>query len=132
MQPSINQMSGKFHSYVCPIFCLLRVRVCLNEANFDWNLALDLTDRGRDLSREHWHYSLVFQDSIKFLDDLIMYSCSKCLPYHCRWIAGLSFWKLWYFCNSWEKLKILLPSFLRYFDWYHMHFVFFFNILKKR
>ena len=33
MQPSIKEMSEIFHSYVCPDFCLLKVRVCLNEAN---------------------------------------------------------------------------------------------------
>ena len=46
----------------------------------DWNSALDSTDRGRDLFREHWDHSLVFQDSIQFLEGLIMYSCSKFLP----------------------------------------------------
>ena len=33
MQPDINQMSVKFHCYVSSNFCLLKVRVCLNEAN---------------------------------------------------------------------------------------------------
>ena len=33
MQPSINQMSEKFQCYVFPNFCLLKVTVCLNEAN---------------------------------------------------------------------------------------------------
>ena len=32
-QPSINQMSEKFHCYVCPNFCLLRARIGLNETN---------------------------------------------------------------------------------------------------
>ena len=41
----------------------------------DWNLALDSIDSGRDFFREHWDHSLVFQDSIKFLEVLIMYSC---------------------------------------------------------
>ena len=45
------------------------------------NSALNSTDRGKDLSREHWHWdhSLLFQDSIKFLEGLIMYSCLKYL-----------------------------------------------------
>ena len=30
MQPSINE---KFHYYICPNLCLLRFRVCLDEAN---------------------------------------------------------------------------------------------------
>ena len=46
----------------------------------DWNSALESIDRGQDLFREHWDHSLVFQDSIKFLEGLIMYSCSKLLP----------------------------------------------------
>ena len=46
----------------------------------DWISALDSIDRGRDLFREHWDHSLVFQDSIKFLEGLIMYSYSKCIP----------------------------------------------------
>ena len=41
----------------------------------DWNSALDSIERGRDLFRGHWDHSLVFQDSIKFLKGLIMYSC---------------------------------------------------------
>ena len=72
MQPSITE---KFHCYVCPNFCLLRVRVCLNEANLDWSSALDSIDRERDLFRQHWNHSLVFQDSSKLLEGLIMYSC---------------------------------------------------------
>ena len=43
----------------------------------DWNSALDSIDWGRDLLREHWDHSLVFQDSSKFLEGLTMYSCSK-------------------------------------------------------
>ena len=39
----------------------------------DWNPALDSVDRGQDLFRENWDHSLVFQDFIKFLEDLIMY-----------------------------------------------------------
>ena len=58
--------------------------------NLDWNSALDLIDRGRGPFREHWDHSLVFQDSIKFLEGLIMYSSSKCLSHPSRWIAGLS------------------------------------------
>ena len=34
----------------------------------DWNSALESIDRGQDLFREHWDHSLVFQDSIKFLE----------------------------------------------------------------
>ena len=60
----------------------------------DLNSALDSNDRGQDLFREHWNHSLVVQDSIKFLESLIMNSCSKCLDRSSRWIAGLSVWKL--------------------------------------
>ena len=67
----------------------------------DWNSALDSIVRGRDPLREYWDHSLVFQGSIKFLEGLIMYSCSKCLPHPSRWIAGLSIWrKPLSFCNS--------------------------------
>ena len=76
-----------------------------------WNSALESIDRGQDLFREHWDHSLVFQDSIKFLEGLIMHLYSKCLPYPSRWIAGLSIWKLSNFGNSWEKFKIF-SSFL--------------------
>ena len=55
-----------------------------------WNSALESIDRGKDLFREHWDHSLVFQDSIKLLEGLIMYSYSKCLPHPSRWIAELS------------------------------------------
>ena len=58
--------------------------------NLDWNSALDSIDRGRDPFREHWDHSLVFQDSIKFLEGLIMYSSSECLVHSSRWIAGLA------------------------------------------
>ena len=58
----------------------------------DWNSALESIDRGQDLFREHWDHLLVFQDSIKFLEGLIMYSYSKCLLHPSRWIAGLSVW----------------------------------------
>ena len=43
----------------------------------DWNTVLDSIDRGQDLFRELWDHLLVFQDSSKFLEGLIMYSCSK-------------------------------------------------------
>ena len=65
----------------------------------DWNSALESIDRGQDLFREHWDRSLVFQDSIKFLEDLIMYLYLKCLLHPSRWIAGLSVWKLLSFGN---------------------------------
>ena len=54
-----------------------------------WNSVLESIDRGQDLFREHWDHSLVFQDSINFLEGLIMYSCSDCLVNSSRWIAGL-------------------------------------------
>ena len=96
-----------------------------------WNSALESIDRRQDLFREHWDHSLVFQDSIKRLEGLIMYSYSKCLPHPSRWIAGLSVWKLLSFGNSWEKFKIFLPFFLRYFDWNHaFYYVNKFSILK--
>ena len=101
----------------------------------DCNSALDSIDRERDLFGEHWDHSLVFQDSIKFLEGLNMYSCSNWLllplqmdswtkrleayPHPSRWIAGLSVRKLLSFCNSREKFKIFIPSFLRCFDWNH-------------
>ena len=109
------------------IFVYLGSEFVWMSLTFDWNSALDSPDRGRNLLREHWQHWLVFQDSSKFLDGLIMYSCSKYLPQPSRWIAGLTIWKLWSFCNSWEKFKTLLLSFLRYFDWYHMHL----NWLRK-
>ena len=57
----------------------------LMRLTLDWNSALDSIDRGQDLSREHWdHHLLVFQCSIKFLESLIMHSCSKCLPHPSR------------------------------------------------
>ena len=46
----------------------------------DLNSEIDSIDRGRDILRQHWNHSLVFQDSIKFLEGLIMHSCSKSLP----------------------------------------------------
>ena len=98
----------------------------------DLNSALDSIARGRDLLREHWSHSLVFQDSSKFLEGLITHSCSKYLSYPSGWIAGLSIWKLLPFCNSWGKFKILLPPFLRYFDWYHMHLILQIYILFQR
>ena len=131
MQPSINQMSEKFHCYVCPNFCVLKFRVCLNEANPSLEFSIRVNWSGTDLFREHWDHSLVFQDSMKFLEGLIMHSYSKCLPHPSRWIAGLSVWKLLSFGNSWEKCKIFLPFFLRYFDWNHaFYYVNKFSVLK--
>ena len=96
-----------------------------------WHSALESTDRGQDLFWEHWDHSLVFQDSIEFLEGLIMHSYSKWLPHPSRCIAGLSAGKLLSFGNSWEKLKIFLPSFLRYFDWNHaFYYVNKFSVLK--
>ena len=66
----------------------------------DWNTVLDSIDRGQDLFRELWDHLLVFQDSSKFLEGLIMYSYSKYLPHPSRWIAGLSIWNLLSFRNS--------------------------------
>ena len=80
MRPSINEKSEKFHCDVCPHFCLLRVRVCLNEANPWLESSMDSIDRGRNFFREDWDHSLVFQDSIKFLERLIMYSFSNAYP----------------------------------------------------
>ena len=82
----------------------------------DWNSALDSIGRGQDLFREHWDHSLVFKDSIKFLEGLITYSCSKCLRHYSRWIAGLSVWKLLSLFKPGEKFKNFLPSIFRYFD----------------
>ena len=57
----------------------------LMRLTLDWNSALDSIDRGQDLPREHWdHHLLVFQDSIKLLESLIMHSCSKYLPHPSR------------------------------------------------
>ena len=39
-----------------------------------WNSTLELIDWGQDLFKEHWDHSLIFQNSIKFLQGLIMYS----------------------------------------------------------
>ena len=44
----------------------------------DWNSVLDSIDREQNLFIEYWNHLLVFQDSIKVLEGLIMYSCSKC------------------------------------------------------
>ena len=108
MQLSINE---KFQLCLSK-YCLLRVRVCLDEANPWLEFSIRLNWYGaRSSQRALHHHSLLYQDSIKFLESLFMYSCSKCLPHPSRWIAGLSIWKLLYFCNSWEKFKIFLPSF---------------------
>ena len=56
MQPSINQMSEKFHCYICGGFCanvgseLVQIRLTL-----DFNSSLDSIDRERDLFRV-FHY----------------------------------------------------------------------------
>ena len=73
----------------------------------DWNSVLDSIDRGRDPFREHWDHLLVFQDSIKLLEGLIVYSCAKYLPHSSGWTAGRSVWKLLYFYNSREKFLFL-------------------------
>ena len=57
------------------VFVYLESEFVLMRLILDWNSELDSIDRGRDLLREHWNHSLVLQDSIKFLEDLIMYSC---------------------------------------------------------
>ena len=76
------------------IFVYLGSEFIWMRLNFDWNSALDSPNRGRNLLREHWQHWLVFQNSSKFLEGLIMYSCSKYLPQPSRWIAGLTIWKL--------------------------------------
>ena len=56
MQPSINEMSEKFHCYICGGFCaylgseLVQIRLTL-----DFNSSLDSIDRERDLFRV-FHY----------------------------------------------------------------------------
>ena len=123
-------MSEKFQLFV-QIFVYVRPEFVWMRLPLDWNSALDSIDRGRDPFREHWDHSLVFQDSIKFLEGLIMYSYSKCLPLPSRWIAGLSVWKLLSFGNFWENSKIFIRSFLRYFDWNHaFDYVNKFSVLK--
>ena len=86
--------------YICPTFCLLRSEFLVMRLTFDWTSEINSIDRGRDIFRQHWNHSLVFisQDSIKFLDGLIMHSCSKSLPHSSRWITGLSLSKLLSFC----------------------------------
>ena len=69
---------------------------------------LDTIDRGQDLFRKHWDHLLVSQDSIKFLESLIMYLCRKCLAHPSRWIAGLMSGIFNLFIIL-EKFKILLP-----------------------
>ena len=61
-------MFVQFFVYLRPEFVSMRLTL-------DWNSALDSTDRGQDLFREHWDHSLAFQDAIKFLEGLIVYSC---------------------------------------------------------
>ena len=46
----------------------------------DWNSALESIDRGQDLFREHWDHSLVFQDSIEFLEGLIVFIFKMLTP----------------------------------------------------
>ena len=79
---------------------------------FDWTSEINSIDRGRDIFRQHWNHSLVFisQDSIKFLDGLIMHSCSKSLPPLLQmdnWIKPL---------EAFIFLLFFLPSFLRCLD----------------
>ena len=77
MQPSINVWKI---SVACPIFCLLKVWVCLNEATLWLNLALDSVDTGRDPFREHWDHSLVVQDSIKHLESWLCIHVQNAYP----------------------------------------------------
>ena len=80
MQPNINQMSEKFHCYVCPNFCLLKVRVYLNEAKPSLEFSIRVNRLGTRSFQSDWDHSLIFQNSIKFLQGLIMYSYSKFSP----------------------------------------------------
>ena len=123
MQRSTNQMSEKFHCYFCPNFCLIRVRVFLNEVKLRLESSIRLNWWGTRSFREHWDHSLVFQDSIKLLEGLIMYSYSKILPPPFQMDSWTKHLQVLSFCNSWKKFKVLLSFFLRYFDWYHMHLI---------
>ena len=76
------------------------------------NSALGLIDRGRDLFREHWDHSLIFQYSIKFLEELVLYSCPKYLAHPSGWKAGLM---ILCFCHSSENFKLLSLSLLKCF-----------------
>ena len=64
-----------------------------------WNSLLESTDRGQDLFREHMDHSLVFQDSINFLENLIMYLHSKYSPHPLQmysWTKRLEAFIFWY------------------------------------
>ena len=77
--------------------------------NSNQGLVSDLLE-GQDLFREYCDHSLVFQDSIKVLESLIIYSCSKCVAKPSRWIAELIAWMLSSLCHSWGYLKLFSLS----------------------
>ena len=54
-----------------------------------------------------WMFSRIAH-SAKFLERLIMHSCSKCLVHPTRWVPGLSVWKILSICHSWGNLKYLI------------------------
>ena len=87
-------------------FCVyLGFEFVLNKAKIDLNSALGLIDWGKELSREHWGHSLVFQDSIKFLQGLIMYSCLKYLASPPIQMESFELKSRWKGTENWSEIS---------------------------
>ena len=83
----------------------------LNKVNLWLKLNVRFSWKGQNHFRKHWDHSVVFQDSINFLQNLSTYSFSKCLrtPLHMNnWAKCL---EVFIFLTFLWKFKILL-SFL--------------------
>ena len=80
MQLNINQLSEKFHCFLCTNFCMYLGSQFV-WLTLDLNWALDSIDEGENLFSEHCVYLLVFRVSIEFLERLLMYESSKCLAF---------------------------------------------------
>ena len=98
------------------IYC--RVWVCLR-LTLDLNSVLDSIDRWQDLFKEYWDHSLVFQDSIKFLEELNYVFMSKKSSPHLQMDSWTKCLEAFIFLSFLRNFKILLP----------FHFVIFCNIM---
>ena len=73
------------------------------------NSALDSIDRGLDLFRKCWYYSLVFQDSIKFLVELNYVFMSKVPSPPLQMDSWIKFFEASIYSSFWRRFKIPLP-----------------------
>ena len=131
-------MSEKFCCYVYAKFCAYcRLWVCLR-LTLDLNSALDLTDSRQDLFRKYWDHSLVFQDSIKFLEELNYVLMFEMPSPHLQIYSWIKCLEAFVFLSFLRTLKILLPflfevfwidNTMHIFDYVKMNFVLKMNFL---